>query len=103
MDTVEVKLLMSWDILPGREEDYFEFHIREFLPSLEKMGLTLSEAWLTVYGNYPRLKAEAIVPSLAKAKKMLLSNDWDSLYTQLEDFVENFEYKIINKRTRWQM
>lgn len=103
MKSPEVKIMMSWDILPGREEDYFEFHIREFLPSLEKMGLTLHEAWLTVYGDYPRLKAEAIMPTLSKAQKILLSSDWDSLYIQLEDFVENFEYKIIEKRTRWQM
>jgi len=46
-----VKLLMTWDIRPGREEDYFEFHIQKFVPALEKMGLKLSEAWLTVYSD----------------------------------------------------
>ena len=43
----DVKLMMTWDILPGREEEYFEFHIRKFVPGLENLGLTLNEAWLT--------------------------------------------------------
>ena len=48
----KVKLMMTWDILPGKEEEYFEFHVRKFVPSLEKMGLTLHEAWLTQYGDH---------------------------------------------------
>ncbi len=98
-----VKLMMSWDILPGREEDYFEFHIREFVPALEKLGLSLTEAWLTVYGEGPRLMAEAMIPTLNRASVVLESGDWQNLGLQLEDFVENFEYKIVPARTRWQM
>ena len=98
-----VKLMMSWDILPGREEDYFEFHIRKFVPALEQLGLSLTEAWLTVYGEGPRLMAEAVIPSLQRANSVLGSTDWQDLGLQLEDFVENFEYKIVPARTRWQM
>ena len=99
----EVKLMMFWDILPGREEDYFEFHVREFVPALEQMGLFLHEAWLTVYGEQPRLMAEAVIGSLNRAKSVLGSEEWSELGGQLDDFVENFEYKLIPNRTRWQM
>lgn len=99
----QVKLMMTWDILPGREEDYFEFHIRKFVPTLEKLGLSLHEAWLTVYGAQPRLMAEAVVPTLTGAKRLIHSDEWQDLGSQLEDFVENFEFKLIPNRTRWQM
>lgn len=99
----EVKLMMTWDILPGREEDYFEFHIRQFVPALEKMGLVLHEAWLTQYGDQPRLMVEALVPSLNRARNILVSNDWDNLGMLLQDLVENFDYKVVPNRTRWQM
>jgi hypothetical protein len=99
----EVKLMMTWDILPGREEEYFEFHIRKFMPILEKMGLILHEAWLTQYGDYPRLTVEALIPSLGRAKKILRSDEWDDLGLLLHDMVENFDYKVIPSRTRWQM
>jgi hypothetical protein len=100
----KVKLMMSWDIQPGKEEEYFEFHVREFVPTLEKMGLALNEAWLTVYGEHqPRLMAEALIPSLAAARKVLASDSWRALDGQLDALVENFSYKVIPARTRWQM
>ena len=99
----EVKLMMTWDILPGREEEYFEFHIRKFMPILEKMGITLHEAWLTQYGDYPRLTVEALIPSLVRAKNILRSQEWDNLGLLLHDMVENFDYKVVPSRTRWQI
>lgn len=98
-----VKLLMSWDILPGREEDYFEFHIRKFIPALEGLGIALSEAWLTVYGEQPRLLAEAKIPDLLSAKKVLNSSAWSDLSLQMEELVENFEYKLIPSRNGFQL
>ncbi len=99
----EVKLMMTWDILPGREEDYFEFHIRKFVPTLEQMGLTLHEAWLTQYGDHPRLMVEALVSNLGRARRILHSDEWDNLGLLLGDMVENFDYKVVPSRTRWQM
>ena len=99
----EVKLMMTWDILPGKEEEYFEFHVRKFVPALEKLGLELHEAWLTQYGDYPRLMVEAIIPSASRAYRVLDSDDWNDLGFQLEGLVENFKYKVVPNRTRWQM
>jgi len=98
-----VKLLMTWDIQPGREEDYFEFHIRKFVPALEGLGVALSEAWLTVYGEQPRLLAEAVMPDIDAARKLLDSNAWDDLGSQMEDLVENFDYKVVAARGGFQM
>ncbi|HKJ27416.1 MAG TPA: hypothetical protein VJ965_07245 [Anaerolineales bacterium] len=98
-----VKLMMTWDILPGKEEEYFEFHIRQFVPALENLGLILHEAWLTQYGDYPRLMVEAIIPSANRANSVLESEDWIDLGMLLEDLVENFRYKVVPNRTRWQM
>lgn len=103
MDKSSVKLLMTWDIQAGREEDYFEFHIRKFVPALEGLGVALSEAWLTVYGEQPRLLAEAVMPSIASARKLLDSNAWEDLGLQMEDLVENFDYKLIPARGGFQM
>lgn len=99
----EVKLMMTWDILPGKEEEYFEFHVRQFVPALEKLGLELHEAWLTQYGDYPRLMVEAIIPNVSRAYRVLDSEDWNDLGYQLEELVENFKYKVVPNRTRWQM
>ena len=94
---------MTWDILPGREQEYFEYHIREFIPALENIGLSLKEAWITVYGKGPKLSAEAVLQNLDQAMNMINSSDWDDLSTQLGDYAENFEYKVIPAKKSWQM
>ena len=98
-----MNLLMTWDIQPGREEDYFEFHIRKFVPALEGLGVALSEAWLTVYGEQPRLMAEAKLPDLTTAKNMLHSNAWGELGVEMDELVENFDFKVINARSGFQL
>ena len=77
--------------------------MREFVPALEQMGLFLKEAWLTVYGEQPRLMAEAVINDLPRANRLISSEEWLDLGLQLNDFVENFEYKLIPHRTTWQM
>ncbi|MDH3942693.1 MAG: hypothetical protein OEV06_01180 [Anaerolineae bacterium] len=102
-DNHGIKLLMTWDIRAGREEDYFEFHIRKFLPTLEKLGVKLSEAWLTVYGVQPRMMAEANLNSLKSAHAVLYSQAWDELGLELDDFVENFNIKLIKADAGFQI
>ena len=52
-----VKLLMTWDILPGREQEYFEFVVRDFIPGVQRMGMEPSDAWYTMYGSQPQILA----------------------------------------------
>lgn len=98
-----IKLLMTWDIQPGREEDYFEFHIRKFVPALEGLGVALSEAWLTVYGEQPRLLAEAVIPSMDNARQLLDSSAWQDLGVQMQELVDNFDYKLVPARGGFQL
>ena len=49
------KLLMTWDILPGREQEYFEFVVRDFIPGMQRLGLEVSDAWFTMYGDHPQI------------------------------------------------
>ena len=42
---MSVKLLMTWDILPGREQDYFEFVVRDFHDSMANSGKASMTFW----------------------------------------------------------
>jgi hypothetical protein len=39
---------MTWAITPGREQEYFEFVVREFIPQVQQLGMELKDAWLTM-------------------------------------------------------
>ena len=98
-----VKLLMTWDILPGREQEYFEFVVRDFIPGVQRMGMEPSDAWYTMYGSQPQILAAMQMPSVGSVEKILNSSEWGELTQRLLDYVENFQLKVVQARSGFQM
>jgi hypothetical protein len=98
-----VKLLMTWDILPGREQEYFEFVVRDFIPGLQGLGMEPSDAWYTMYGDQPQIMTAAQMDTMPALQNILESQDWDGLTGRLLDFVENFEFKVVEARGGFQL
>lgn len=97
-----VKLLTSWDITPEREQEYFEFVVREFIPGVQRLGFELSDAWATVFGDQPQILVAATSVSSERANQILDSSDWQSLNNQLQDFVHNYSIKMVEARKGFQ-
>ena len=68
---MSIKLLMTWDILPGREQEYFEFLVRDFIPALQNLGMEPSDAWYTMYGEHPQIMAAAQMETLTILQHIL--------------------------------
>jgi hypothetical protein len=103
---MSVKLLMNWDIKPGRDQDYFEFMVREWLPGVNKLGIQNMWAWYTVYcrdDNAPQIMAEAVAESLKTMQGILSSADWANLHTQLMEYVNNYSHKVVRITGDFQM
>ena len=98
-----VKLLMSWDIKPGSESDYFEFIVREFAPGMMKLGMQPTEAWYTLYGDSPQILTGSVTEDMPSMKAILESDDWQKLQHQLFEFVTNFNSKIVRATSRFQL
>ena len=98
-----VKLLMTWDIRPGREQDYFEFVVRDFLPGAQRLGLEPNDAWFTMYGDQPQIMATVQIANYNSVPKILESEEWNDLVGQLLEYVENFDYKVIQARSGFQL
>jgi hypothetical protein len=94
---------MTWDILPGREQDYFEFVVRDFIPGLQEMGLQPSDAWYTYFGDHPQILAGAVVNSKSEMDKVIASDEWMDLTNLLMEYVEDFDYKIVPSRGGFQL
>jgi len=94
---------MTWDITPGREQEYFEFVVREFIPQVQQLGMELKDAWLTMYGNQPQIMASAQMADLTAMQSILDSKEWQGLINRLLDYVENYQYKIVPARSGFQM
>ncbi len=97
-----VKLVMTWDIAPEHEQEYFEFVLGEFIPGIQRLGLEPVEAWATVYGNYPQIQVGMLAADLPGAQHILSSEGWGKLQDKLFGFVKNFTYKVIPARGGFQ-
>lgn len=90
-----VKLLMTWDIKDGRDAEYFEFVVREWVPGITKLGLQPTEAWFTLYGDCPQVLTGGIADDLPTMRSILDSKEWDALQGKLEQYVKNYRHKIV--------
>ena len=98
-----IKLLMSWDIKPGQENEYFEFIVREFAPGMMRLGLRPTEAWYTVYGEGPQILTGAVTDDLESMKKIIEGDDWLALREKLNSYVINFRQKVVRATSRFQI
>ena len=98
-----VKLIMTWDITSGREQEYFEFVVREFIPQVQQLGMELKDAWLTMYGDQPQIMASAQMSDLTSMQEILDSSEWMGLINRLLDYVENYQFKIVPAKSGFQM
>lgn len=98
-----VKLLMTWDIKSGHDQEYFEFMVREWLPGLQRLGLEPSDNWLTMYGNASQIMMGVLAGNLKAMRQTLDTEDWGALKSQLLTLVDNYEQKIIKATGGFQM
>jgi hypothetical protein len=89
------KLLMTWDIRPGKESEYFEFAVQEFVPKLNRLGVQPTEAWYTVWGNAPQILTGCVAEDRATIDNLVESEDWKSLMERMQGYITNFTFKIV--------
>lgn len=96
------KLIMTWDITPGKEQEYFDFLIHTYVPRMNQLGFELTDAWATIYGDEPQVMVIAVLPDELEAERRMSQNDWHVLIDQLEEFVDNLEMKLVPSREGFQ-
>lgn len=95
---MSVKLIMNWDIQYQKDQDYFEFVMREWVPVATKIGLRVIGAWFSVYTrdeNQPRIMAEALTDDLATMRAILRSEEWQQIQKRLMEYVDNYSQKVV--------
>jgi hypothetical protein len=97
------KLLMTWNIQPGREGEYFEFVVREFGPGLMKLGVRPTDAWYTQYGDRPQILTGGVAEDLESLLRALGSDEWRKLNKKLLSYVTDYRQKIIRASGGFQL
>jgi hypothetical protein len=98
-----VKLILSFDIRPGAQQVYYQFMISQFIPTIQGMGLQMSDAWHTVYGDYPSRISSFVGLNLEAMKEVLVSPEWAELEKRLSEYVTNYSWRMIPLRDGFQL
>ena len=98
-----VKLLMSWNIRPGQENEHFEFFIQEFVPGLNEIGIRTSDAWYTLYGDCPKILAGALADDLESLRSAFATEEWHQLKSRLLAFVTDYSQKVVHASGGFQL
>lgn len=98
----QVKLLLSYDILSGKENAYRRFVVEELLPKAQELGLTPTDAWHTAYGSYPTRLIGFVAESLDAAHTALASGEWEALIRRLKGYTGDLSQRLVPLRGGFQ-
>ena len=90
-----LKLIMTWDIRPGREQEYSEFINDRLAPGLVEIGLPPSDVFYTAYGRVPQIMAILEAADEAALQKALRARRWADLKAELLKYIENYQEKVV--------
>lgn len=100
---IGLKLLLSYDVRTEALQEYYQFVMGSYVPSMQEMGLQMSEAWHTAYGDSPNRLIGFVCENQEIMSNLLGSEKWLSLNEQLQQFVSSFSYKVIPYRGGFQL
>ncbi len=97
-----VKLLVSYAISEHNSQAYYQFIIGEFLPKAQSLGLVLTDALHTAFGDYPDRLLSFAARDRATLKSILGQEDWRQMEEKLQSFVSDYRRKTVPYRDRFQ-
>lgn len=89
------KMLLTYNIVPERQEIYMRFMLNEFISTLQSLGLENVGVWHTAYGNYP-LRLLVFVTKDSDAMARAIASDlWEEMEEKLKTFVTDYTRRIV--------
>jgi len=90
-----LKVLISYDMQPGKERECQDYLVNKLAPGLAKLGFRLSEVLYTMWGKSPQILSGGVVENLEQAQKIFQSNAWEKLENEMEALTNNFKLRLV--------
>jgi hypothetical protein len=101
-DTNGLKLLLSYNIRAEAMQSYYEFVLGRYVPMMQGLGLEMSEAWHTAYGDYPNRLIGFVSRDQETMIAALAGDTWPILNDELREYVTEFSYKVVSYQIGFQ-
>ncbi|MHB1293663.1 MAG: hypothetical protein ACYC4R_01575 [Anaerolineae bacterium] len=98
-----IKLIMTWNVREGKETEYLEFLNRDYAKAIMAMGIHPTDAWYAVWGHGPQVLAAGVTDDLDAMEDALTSEEWRTLREKLQEFVVDFDFKVVEHSGGFQL
>jgi hypothetical protein len=78
------KFNQYYNIVPGMEEEHYQFVKEECMPGMEKLGVPITQAWRLVIGSGPRILAECTARNIVDIAKCIDTDEFRRLVRTLK-------------------
>ncbi len=91
----KLRLILTWNIRPGREQEYSMYVNDRLAPGLVEIGLPPHDVYYTTYGRVPQIMVVLEVPDRNHLQQALASVQWQTLKRELLHYIEDYQEKIV--------
>jgi hypothetical protein len=92
------KVLISYDMQPGKEQECQEYLINKLAPGLARMGFRIADVWYTIWGSSPQILSGGMLEELDQVQRIFLSDSWDQLAQGMQALTNNFQVRVVKSR-----
>lgn len=97
------KLILFYNIKPDKQDQYYRYMLSGFVPAIQKLGVYMLMAWYIAYGDHPMRKIEFVTESAEVLRQLFQSGEWDELENKLKRYIDNYDRKIVDYRSGFQL
>lgn len=90
-----LKVLISYDMREGHEQEAQEYLVNKLAPGLAKLGFRVTEVLYTVWGASPQITSGGEIEDIDKARTIFLSPEWEKLASGMDELTENFKLRVV--------
>ncbi len=89
------KMLLSYNVVPDRQDEYLNLMVNVFVPTLQRLGLANAGVWHTAYGDYPTRLIIFVSDDEAAMEKALAGKTWKDLEARLKQYVGDYTRRVV--------
>lgn len=93
-----VKVLISYDMMAGKEQEAQDYLIHKLAPGLARLGFRISDVQYTLWGNSPQILSGGEVENLEQAQRIFLSDTWERLERGMKTLTNNFKVRVVKSQ-----
>lgn len=96
------RVMLQFDIRPDRYEQYYRYMLRDFVPTMQELGLHMIFAWHVVGGNYPERQVDFVCESARSLRTILADARFHLAEDQLQTYTLHYRRRIVRFYNRYQ-